>query len=83
MNQDAILENIKKASDSSMQCVKIVSLKMDNDSPLKAPEGQKSIQEAGIKGVEDVGQWIVKSIEADLKEPKTAQMLECYFKLPK
>lgn len=83
MNQDTILENIKKVSDSSMQCVKIVSLTMDNDSPLKTPEGRKSIQEAGIKGVEDVGEWIVKSIEVDLKEAKTAQVLEHYFKLPK
>ena len=80
MNQDTILENIKTASDSSMQCVKIVSLKMDNDSPLKTPDGQRNIREAGINGVEDVGEWIVKSIEVDLREAKTAQMLERYFR---
>ncbi len=65
-----------------MLCVKIVSLKMDNDSPLKTPDGLKSIRDAGIKGVEDVGGWIVKSIKQDLREAKTAQMLEHYLKLP-
>ena len=55
---------------------------MDNDSPLlKSPDGRKSIHEAGIKGIEDIGQWIVQSLEVHLKEVKTAQMLKRYLKL--
>ena len=79
MNQDQILQGIKEASDSSMQCVKMVSLTMDNDSRLKTAAGQKSIQDAEIEGVKDIGEWIVKSMEKDLMEAKTAQELELYF----
>ena len=81
MNLDAIQEKVKKTSKSSLQCVKIVSLKMNSDSTLNTPNEQKKIQAAGIKGLEDVGKWIVKSVEEDLKEAETAQMLERYFKL--
>jgi benzoyl-CoA reductase/2-hydroxyglutaryl-CoA dehydratase subunit BcrC/BadD/HgdB len=76
INVDAIQETVKKASKSSLQCVQIVSLKVDSDSPLKTPDGQKRIQDAGISGVKDVGKWIVKSVEEHLKEAKTAQMLK-------
>ena len=80
MDQDKILQDIKEASDSSMQCVKMVSLKMDNHSILrKTADVQKSIQDAGIEGVKDIGEWIVKSMEVDLKEAKTAQELDLYF----
>lgn len=79
MNQDQILQGIKEASDSSMQCVKMVSLTMDNASRLKTAAGQKSIRDAGIEGVKDIGEWIVKSIEENLKEAKTAQELDLYF----
>ena len=78
-----IKEKINKASESdssSTQCLKVVSLKIDNDSPLKSPEGRQSIQEAGIEGIEDVGRWIVDSLEAPLKEIKTAEMLKCYLR---
>jgi predicted house-cleaning NTP pyrophosphatase (Maf/HAM1 superfamily) len=81
-NMNDIQEIVKKASKSSLQlqCVKIVSLKMDSDSPLKTdPDGQEKIQKAGIYGVKDVGKWIVKSVEEDLKEAKTAHMLERYL----
>ena len=78
---DAIQEMVKKASKSSLQCVQIVSLKMDSDSPLKTPDGQKRIQDAGINGVKDVGKWIVKTVEEELKEAKTAQMLKHYLRL--
>ena len=81
MNLDAIQEKVKKTSKSSLQCVKIVSLKMNSDSTFNTPNGQKKIQAAGIEGLEDVGKWIVKSVEEDLKEAETAQMLERYFKL--
>ena len=41
---------------------------MDKDSPLKSQEGQQNICDAGIKGVKDVGQWIVRSVEKHLKQ---------------
>ena len=78
---DALQEMIKKASKSSLQCIKIVSLKMDIDSPLKTPDGQKRIQDAGINGVKDVGKWIVKTVKDHLKEAETAKMLKHYLKL--
>ena len=52
---------------------------MDNDSLLKSREGQQNIRDAGIKGVKDVGKWIVKSLEEHLKENATAQMLKTYL----
>ena len=76
-----IEEKVNQASDSLMQTLGIFSLKMDNDSPLKTPEGQQRIRDAGIKGIEDVGTWIVESLEEHLKEVKTAQLLKHYFKL--
>ena len=64
-----------------MRCLGLYSLKVDNDSLLKSPEGQRSIREAGISGVKDVGKWIVTSLEDHLKENTTAQLLKSFFGL--
>ena len=64
-----------------MRSLELFSLKVDNDSLLKSDEGQQNIRDAGIKGVKDVGKWIVKSLEEHLKENSTAQMLKSYLKL--
>ena len=72
---------MSQASDSPMRCLGLYSLKVDNDSLLKCDEGEKNIRDAGIKGVKDVGRWIVKCLEEHLKEKATARMLETYLHL--
>ena len=77
-----IREKIKsKTSDSPMRSLGLYSLRVDNDSVLKSAEGQRSIRDAGISGVKDVGKWIVSSLEDHLKENMTAQILKSYFGL--
>lgn len=68
-----------KASDSPLRCVELFSLKVDKDSVLQSREGQQNIHDAGIKGVKDVGKWIVKALEEHLKENTTAQLLKTFF----
>ena len=71
-----------KASDSPiMRTLGLFSLTVDNDSLLRSEKGQQKIHGVGIKGVKDVGRWIVKSLEEHLKEVSTAQMLKSYLKL--
>ena len=68
-----------KASDSPLRTVDLYSLKVDNDSLLKCQEGQQNIRDAGIKGVKDVGKWIVETLEGHLKEKDTAKVLQEQF----
>ena len=70
-----------KASDSPMRTVGLFSLTVDNDSLLRSEKGQQKIHGVGIKGVKDVGRWIVQSLEKHLKEVATAQMLKSYLRL--
>ena len=69
-----------KASDSPLRTVDLYSLKVDNDSLLKCQEGQQNILDAGIKGVKDVGKWIVEALKKHLKEEDTAKALQEQFK---
>ena len=62
-----------------MRTVELYSLKVDNDSLLKSQEGQQNIRDAGIKGVKDVGRWIVRTLEEHVKERNTAESLKCYL----
>ena len=57
----------------------LFSLKVDNDSLLKCHEGQQNIRDAGIKGIKDVGTWIVEALEEHLKEMDTAKALKKQF----
>ena len=68
-----------KASDCPIRTVDLYSLKVDNDSLLKCQEGQQNIRDAGIKGVKDVGKWIVKTLKKKLKEKDTAKALQEQF----
>ena len=54
---------------------------MDDDSLLKTQEGQRSIRDAGIKGIMDVGKWIVEALEKYLKENDTADALKKQFRM--
>ena len=64
-----------------MRSVELYSLKVDNDSLLKSDEGQQNIRDAGIKGIKDVGRWIIRTLEEHVKERKTAQKLKSYLNL--
>lgn len=66
-----------------MRTVELFSLKVDNDSVLKSQEGQQNIRDAGIKGVKHVGEWIISTLEKDMKESETAMSLKSYLKLDK
>ncbi len=57
----------------------LYSLKVDNDSLLKCQEGQQNIRDAGIKGIKDVGKWIMEALEEHLKEKDTARTLKKQF----
>ena len=70
-----------QASNSPLRSVGLYSLKLDKDSLLKSEKGQKNIQDAGIKGVKDVGRWIVTSLAEHLKEIATAGRLKDYLNL--
>ena len=72
---------MSQASDSPMRCLGLYRLTMDKDSLLNSDEGEKKISGAGIKGVKDVGRWIVKCLEEHLKEKATARMLKTYLHL--
>ena len=64
-----------------MRTVELYSLQVDNDSLLKSQEGQQNIRDAGIKGVKDVGRWIIRTLEEHMEEIKTAESLKSYLDL--
>ena len=70
-----------KASDSPLRTVNLFSLRVDNDSHLKCQEGQQNICDAGVKGIKDVGKWIVEALEEHLKETDTAKALKKQFEV--
>ena len=75
-------EKIKsQVPDTPLRCLGLYSLKLDKDSLLKSEKGQQNIRDAGIKGVKDVGRWIVTSLEEHLKEIATAGKLKDYLNL--
>ncbi len=61
--------------------MELFSLKVDNDSLLKSQEGQQNILDAGIKGVKDVGRWLVTTLEKHMEESRTAESLKSYLDL--
>ena len=59
--------------------MELYSLQVDNDSLLKSQEGQQNIRDAGIKGVKDVGRWIIRTLEEHMEESKVAESLKSYL----
>lgn len=72
---------IDKVSDSPVRSLDIYFLRVDPDSDLDSMDGHQMISEAGIKGVKDVGRWIVSTLDDHLGEKEIAKKLKEHFHL--
>jgi len=64
-----------KAGPSKLRTIKFFSFSLDNDSNLKTAENQQSLREAGVHGVQDVGDWIVETLRTHFSMDDVADQL--------
>ena len=58
-----------------LRTVKFFSFSLDNDSNLKTAENQQRLKEAGVHGVQDVGDWIVETLRTHFNMDDVADQL--------